>query len=430
MHRESNLTSDLTDSLWHQTCQENPASSVLSGEVTADLVVIGGGYTGCSAALKAAEMGVSVCLIEAEVFGHGGSGRNVGLVNAGLWLPPEDINARLGAEIGNHLSQALGQAPDLVYGLIDRFKIACEPVRNGTLHCAHAPSSMQDLQRRADQLQAIGAPVQLLEAAEARARVGSEAVHGALFDPRAGTIQPLGFARGLARAATSAGARLHDQTPAQAITRNNGCWEVATPRGHIRAKHLIMATNAYARPMSGYKAPAIVPVHYFQGATAPLTTAQKAQILPGLEGCWDSAMVMSSWRMDQKGRLVIGAMGALDHLGSNIHQGWLKRKLSAVFPALSGIKLESQWFGRIAMTGEYLPKIEKLEEGYVSFGYSGRGIGPGTLFGQQMAQALLSNDESLLPLSASSGHSLPFARLRGAYYETGATLTHLVKDRI
>lgn len=430
MHRELNLTSDLTSSLWHQTCQEHPASSVLTGEVTADLVVIGGGYTGCSAALKAAEMGASVHLIEAEVFGHGGSGRNVGLCNAGLWLPPEDINARLGAEVGNRLSQALGKAPDLVYGLIERHGIACEPVRNGTLHCAHAPSGMQDLQRRADQLQSIGAPVQLLEASQAQARVGSKAVHGALFDPRAGTIQPLGFVRGLARAAIEAGAQLHDQTPATAISRDKDSWQVTTPTGSIRAKHLIMATNGYARAMTGYDAPAIVPVHYFQGATAPLTAAQQEQILPGLEGCWDSALVMSSWRMDQQGRLIIGAMGALDHFGSGIHQSWLARKLAAAFPTLAGAKLESQWFGRIAMTREYLPKIKKLQGGYVSFGYSGRGIGPGTLFGQKIAEALISGDESRLPLPATADHSLPFAGLRGAYYETGATLTHLVKDRI
>ena len=430
MHRDSNLTSDLTSSLWHQTCQENPDCPTLNGEVTADLVIIGGGYTGLSAALKAAEMGAAVRLVEADVFGYGGSGRNVGLANAGLWLPPEEINARLGAEVGNRLSQALGQAPDLIYGLIERHGIACEPVRNGTLHCAHAPSGMQDLRRRADQLQAIGAPVQLLDAAQAQERVGSSAVHGALFDPRAGTIQPLGFARGMARAALAAGAQLHDKTPATAISQRNGSWQVETPRGRIRAKSLLMATNGYARPMSGYTAPDIVPVHYFQGATAPLTASQRAHILPALEGCWDSALIMSSWRMDQEGRLVIGAMGALNHFGSTIHQNWLTRKLASMFPSLAGTPLQSQWFGRIAMTQEYLPKIEKLENGYVSFGYSGRGIGPGTLFGQQIAQALISGDDSALPLPASSGHHLPFAGLRGAYYEAGATLTHLVKDRL
>ncbi|WP_278923796.1 NAD(P)/FAD-dependent oxidoreductase [Pseudophaeobacter profundi] len=424
------MTSESTSSLWQNTCRENPSSSVLTGEVSADLAIIGGGYTGCSAALKAREMGATVCLIEAETFGHGGSGRNVGLANAGLWLPPEDINARLGPKTGAQLSQALAMAPDLVYGLIEHHDIACEPVRNGTLHCAHAPSGMADLQRRAEQLQAIGAPVQLLDKAEAQARVGSQQVHGALFDPRAGTIQPLAYARGLARAAQDAGAQLYDHSPATALSRGKAEWLVTTPKGRIQAKHLLMATNGYALPIAGYQAPSIVHVNYFQGATAPLPPAIRSQILPGQEGCWDSALVMSSWRMDQQGRLVIGAMGALDHFGSKIHHSWLIRKLAALFPALAGTPLESLWFGRIAMTSEHLPKIQKLTDGYVCFGYSGRGIGPGTLFGQQVAKALLSGDETALPLPVCTNHSLPFAGLRGAYYETGATLTHLIKDRI
>lgn len=423
------MTSDLASSLWHKTCQEHPSSSALTGEVTADLAVIGGGYTGCAAALKAAELGASVRLVEAECFGHGGSGRNVGLSNAGLWLPPEEINARLGPKAGRRLSQILGEAPDLVYGLIETHGIKCEPVRNGTLHCAHAPAGLKDLQNRAKQLQAIGAPVVLLNQEDARARVGSDAIYGALFDPRAGTIQPLAYACGLARAAIDAGAHLHDQSPATKISRTGDIWQVETPKGLIRAKQLIMATNGYARPMQGYDIPTIVPVHYFQGATAPLSTELRQVLLPGLEGCWDSAMVMSSWRMDQAGRLVIGAMGALDHFGSSIHKDWLSRKLANLFPALAGIEMESLWFGRIAMTREYLPKIQRLQNGYVSFGYSGRGIGPGTVFGLRMAEALITGDESVLPLPVSANHTLPFAGLRGAYYETGATLTHFVSDR-
>lgn len=427
--KETRLTSDLSSSLWHQTCQETPASEVLREETTADLAIIGGGYTGCAAALKAAELGASVRLVEAECFGHGGSGRNVGLANAGLWLPPEDINARLGAPAGTRLSRILAEAPDVVYGLIGQHDIACEPIRNGTLHCAHAPSGMADLEKRAKELQAIGAPVQLLDAREAQSRVGSQAIHGALFDPRAGTIQPLAYSRGLARAARQAGAHLHDNSPATRISRVGETWKVETPQGSIRAKYLIMATNGYARPMQGYQAPDVVPVHYFQAATAPLSPELRADLLPRQEGCWDTAMVMSSWRLDQAGRLVIGAMGALNHFGSSIHQNWLSRKLVSLFPNLAGIELQSHWFGRIAMTQEYLPKILKLQNGYVSFGYSGRGIGPGTVFGQRLATALITGEEAPLPLPASSDHRLPFARLRGTYYETGATLTHLVSNR-
>ncbi|NVK13125.1 MAG: FAD-binding oxidoreductase, partial [Rhodobacteraceae bacterium] len=344
------MTSDLASGLWHQTCQETPAFPEFSGEAEADLVVIGGGYTGCSAALKAAELGASVRLIEAEDTGSGGSGRNVGLANAGLWLPPEDINTAIGAKAGSRLSALLAGAPQMVFDLIARHAIQCEPERKGTLHCAHAPSGLKDLQRRHAQLRAIGAPVELLPREEAVQRTGSNAIHGALFDPRAGTIQPLAYARGLARAAAAAGAQLHTRSPATAIRRDGGTWHVATPKGSLRARHLIMATNAYARDISGYGAPRVIPVHYFQAATDPLPAALLEKILPGKEGCWDTALVMSSWRLDQAGRLVIGGMGALNHFGSSLHRSWLPRKLAALYPELKDARLHSHWHGRIAMT--------------------------------------------------------------------------------
>ncbi|UWQ81396.1 FAD-binding oxidoreductase (plasmid) [Leisingera sp. S132] len=423
------MTSDLASGLWHQTCQENPAFPELIGEVTADLVVIGGGYTGCAAALKAAELGASAILIEAEEIGSGGSGRNVGLANAGLWLPPEDINAALGAETGSRLSELLAGAPEMVFSLIKKHAIRCEAENSGTLHCAHAPAGMKDLQRRHAQLTAIGAPVELLPREDAIQRTGSEAVHGALFDPRAGTIQPLAYARGLARAAAAAGAKIHAQSPATAISREGPTWHVATPKGSLRAKHLIMATNAYAREISGYSTPQVIPVHYFQAATDPLPGPLLDKILPMKEGCWDTALVMSSWRLDQAGRLVIGGMGALSHFGSALHRSWLPRKLAALYPELKDAALRSHWHGRIAMTSEHLPKILDLQGGYACFGYSGRGIGPGTLFGARLAEALLSADSACLPVPPATGHSLSFAGLRSAYYETGATLTHLISDR-
>lgn len=423
------MTSDLASCLWHQTCQENTTFPELSGEVETDLVVIGGGYTGCAAALKAAELGASVHLIEAAEIGFGGSGRNVGLANAGLWLPPEDINAELGEKAGSRLTALLAAAPDLVFSLIEEHAIQCEPERSGTLNCAHAPSGMKDLHRRHAQLTATGAPVELLNRDEAVKRVGSDAVHGALFDPRAGTIQPLAYVRGLARAAASTGAHLHSKSPATALSRDGDGWHVTTPKGSLRARHLIMATNAYGRDLPGYTAPQLIPVHYFQAATDPLPAPLLDRILPGREGCWDSALVMSSWRLDRAGRLIIGGMGSLGHIGSALHRNWLSRKLEALFPELRQAPLRSHWHGRIAMTTEHLPKILDLLGGYACFGYSGRGIGPGTLFGTRMAEALLTGETAHLPVPLVQDHAIPFAGLRSTYYETGATLTHLVDSR-
>ncbi|SFU36127.1 Glycine/D-amino acid oxidase [Aliiroseovarius crassostreae] len=428
--RGAPLGADITESLWHKTCAEHPGAAALSGEVTADLVVVGGGYTGLSAALSAARTGLDVRLIEAGRFGQGGSGRNVGLVNAGLWLPPEEIAKRIGKEAGDNLSAALAGAPDLVFALIREFDIKCEPVRAGTLHCAHARSGMRDLANRHRQLSAIGAPVTLLSREEAVARVGSTQVHGALFDPRAGTIQPLGYARGLARAAMECGAHLHENSPATEILQTRTGWQLRTPEGGISARKMIIATNAYHLPVQGAPAPKVVPVHYFQAATDPLPADQLAQILPGREGCWDTAMVMSSWRLDQAGRLVIGGMGAIDHFASGAHLAWLDRKLARMFPALAGLRLTTPWHGRIAMTEEYLPKILPMgNNALIAFGFSGRGIGPGTLFGKAMAEALIKDDQALLPRPPVDQHGVTMASTRQVYYETGATLTHLLKDR-
>lgn len=424
------MTSDLSDSLWHDTCQEQVVAAELHGEIETDLVVIGGGYTGLSAALQAATDGARTCLIEAAEFGHGGSGRNVGLANAGLWLPPEDINTRLGEEAGNRLSRILSAAPELVFDLIQEFHIACEPVRTGTMHCAHSPAGMRDLETRHRQLSTQGAPVQLLSREEAVARVGSKQVFGALFDPRAGTIQPLAYAKGLARAAIERGAQLFQNTPAVAAKREGTGWCVTTPKGKIIAARLILATNGYGVPIKGVTEPSFVPVHYFQAATQPLPDDVLAEILPNQEGCWDTATVMSSWRRDLSGRLIIGGMGNLGHIAQAAHRNWLNRKLTKMFPSLADAELKQTWFGRIAMTAEYLPKIQALDPtALVCFGYSGRGIGPGTVFGQSMARALLQGSFSDLPIAPITDHSLPAARLRQAYYETGATLTHLVKDR-
>jgi len=416
--------------LWAQTCAEAVEAPPLDGDAQADLVVIGGGFSGCSAALHAAQAGAEVRLIEAEDFGHGGSGRNVGLVNAGLWLPPDDIRAHMGQAAGDRLVTALAGAPDLVFSLIEEHGIACEPVRGGTLHCAHSAAGLTDLRRRHAQLSAGGAPVELLERDAAVPRIGSAAFHGALYDPRAGTVQPLAYARGLARAAAEAGAHLHARSAARSVRREDGLWRVETPGGTVRAPRLLLATNAYHRGCAGLPAPDYTTVNFFQLATAPLPEGLRADILPGGEGCWDTGLIMTSFRLDAAGRLVIGGMGDLGHPGAGLHRGWAARKLARLFPALAGQPFEVAWCGRIAMTADHLPKVRRLGAGALSvFGYSGRGIGPGTLFGRDLAAALLSGDDSRLPVPVIDSYGERFTGVREAFFETGAVLTHLVGAR-
>jgi glycine/D-amino acid oxidase-like deaminating enzyme len=415
------------DSLWSDTAPEQTCYPPLRDTLTVDVAVIGGGFTGASAAYHLAAGGASVALLEARTIGFGGSGRNVGLVNAGLWTPPDEVEKTIGKTTGGGLNNLLAGGPSVVFDLIEKHQIRCEATRQGTLHCAHSAAGLRDLENRFAQQEARGAPVKLLDAAETAQRTGSTAYCGALWDGRAGTIQPLAYVQGLARAAETQGAQIFEASNALAITETAEGWTIRTEQGEVRAARLIQATNAYG--VNAADTNAIIPAHFFQLATAPLPDDLRKSILSGGEGCWDTALIMSAFRLDQAGRMIFGALGNLDGFGGALHRGWASRKLAKLFPQLAGIPFEQEWTGRIAMTGTHLPRIERRGKSGISiFGYSGRGISPGTLFGRAAAGWALGTGE--LPLPIHDPQSEPYAAAKSLYYETGAALTHLTNGRI
>ena len=322
-----------------------------------DVVVIGGGFTGCTAALYLAEAGTVVCLLEAVTIGYGGSGRNVGLVNAGLWLEPKQVEAQLGARAGARLNATLAEGPALVFSLIDKHNIPAQPVRMGTLHCAHSRAGLTSLKRRLRQYLERSAPVELLDAKETARITGSKRFYGALLDHRAGTIQPLSYVRGLANAAIAAGASVYEQSPAESVVYNNGSWVVTTPRGVVKAEALVLATNAYHQGFASDTTPRYTPVYFFQVATQPLNNDALASILPQREGAWDTAKVLTSFRLDNNGRLLLGGTGSLECFGGAIHQAWARRKLRQLFPSVTQYEFEYAWHGCFAMTHDHVPKI-------------------------------------------------------------------------
>ena len=164
--------------------------------------------------------------------------------------------------------------------------------------------------------------------------------------------------------------------------------------------------------------------------SVPYSPALLDTILPGGEGCWDTALVMSSIRRDRAGRVIIGGIGNGTGPGARVHAAWARRKLAALYPALRDIPLTHGWTGRIAMTGDHIPKIVAFgPDAYAIFGYSGRGIGPGTVFGTEAARALLSGSDTTLPLVPIRQHRETAPAVQAAYYETGATLTHAMAAR-
>ena len=415
-------------SLWETSAQEADIASPLQSDRTAEVAIVGGGYTGLSTALHAAEKGIACHLLEARQIGYGGSGRNAGLVNAGLWLPPQDVRAKLGETRGGALIATLGDAPAYVMSLIERHQMRCELQRNGTIHAAHSPKGYEDLASRAQEWQRLGAPVELLSKSEAAEKIGSDAFYGGLLDRRAGTINPMGYVRGLARAAIAAGATLSTGTSAKALTRDNDSWAVDTDRGRITAKTVVLATNAYTDRLWPDLSKTFTPIHYFQLATAPLGKRAK-HILHEGQGLWDTGRIMSSLRRDAEGRLLVGSMGSVVEGFGNLSRRWAERRLARLFPALGPVAFEASWHGRIAMTPDHLPRILKLAEGlYTPIGYNGRGITTGTIFGRALADLLSGQDEAALPLPISDPETLPTAPLRARLYRMAFTANQIWKS--
>ena len=425
------LNNPQSHGLWEMTAAPAPATASLTGGIDADVVIVGGGYTGLSAALHLAEGGAKVALLEAVEIGFGGAGRNVGLVNAGMWVMPKALIDTLGEDYGNRLLDALGNGPRQVFALIERLGIACEAEPHGTLHCAVGTEGLKELEDRAAQWQARGAPVELLGADETRRKVGGGTYAGSLLDKRAGTIQPLAYARGLAHAAVKAGAQIFTASPVLAIEETGNRWEVRTATGWVKANWVIVATDAYSHgPWAALREEQVY-LPYFNFATRPLSPAMQKQILPERQGAWDTKEVLTSFRFDRAGRLVFGSVGALAGAGEAIHRAWAIRSLRRLFPDIGPVAFDAAWYGMIGMTSDNLPRLHTLGRNIIAFsGYNGRGISPGTVFGERLAAHILGKvSQADLPLPVSAFETRPFRRLRERYYQHGAELVHLTEAR-
>ncbi len=417
--------------LWSDTTPGPPETGPLDGEQRTDVTVVGGGFTGLSAALHLARANARVVLLEAESIGYGGSGRNVGLVNAGLWLPPDEIVKRVGPAAGERINRLLGEAPELVFSLIEEYGIECEALRNGTLHLAHSPAGLKDLCQRLEQLNRLGAPVSLLDASTTARLVGSDRYFGALHDRRAGTIQPLAYAHGLAHAARQHGAQLFSQSRVRSLHRKQAAWELATDNGKVVADAVILATNAYSDGLWPGLAASFVPVEFFQFASDPLPMDESQAILPERHGTWDTRNVLRSIRRDKAGRLIIGSIGALRRSNRGILRNWAKGVCRDAFPQLATPNWQHAWAGKIAFTPDHIPRIHELGPEMISCaGYNGRGIGPGTITGKALAERLLNLPGAELPFPIAAPKRLRLNRARRAVYEYGADLVHLAQSLV
>lgn len=403
----------LPPSLWTESAK--PASQTMQLSHThlrADVVVIGAGFTGLSAALQLAETGVDVVVLEAAELGWGASGRNNGQVIPCLSRADPDLLLKVfGAQKGEAFIGLIRDSASTVFDLIRKHGIECEAVQNGWVQPAHRPSRMSLVSARCKQWKLRGAPVELLDRDQVTAITGSNYWHGGWQNPTGGHVNPLGLVRGLAAAAMKFGARIYIQSPALGILPAGPNWRVETRDGVVIAKKVIIATHAYSSTFSNSLWPGLdrtfIPIRSYQMATAPIPEGLRRGILPFNHAMSDTHGDLHFCRFDGVGRLITGGALVLHNNFEERLQRRIGTRLKDMFPALCELgpkPFEHIWHGNLAITADAVPHVHKLADGvYAWLGCNGRGLALATAIGGALADVVKGLPESKSPL--------PFAAL-------------------
>ena len=417
----------LEGSLWAHTAAPAPETHALDGEQRADVVVVGGGYTGLSTALHLRGRGVDVAVLEAEETGFGGSGRNAGQCSPTfLHANPAEVEKMLGPVHGPRFIRMQGDAANLVFGLIDKYGIECEAAQNGLISPAHTPGALGEVERRYEQYKALGKAVELWDRDQVAERIGSDKYHGAWYHPEGGHLNPLGYARGLARAAISEGARVFTDSPVKAIHPEGANWRAETAGGSVLAEKVVIATNAYGGDFWPRIDSPFYRLSVFSVATQPLSENLRASILPGNNNVVDTRHDTHYYKLDKDARIVTGSIvnGARGRSAEGSNRV-IEKRLRYLFPQLGELEWGWFWYGYIAMNMHMLPRLYELAPGVATvLGYSGRGVPTGTAMGGVLADFMMGVEakdldvrpETLRPLFARRVLNFAIPTLAGPYY--------------
>jgi glycine/D-amino acid oxidase-like deaminating enzyme len=390
-------------SLWAATAAAGQEFPELSSELRTQVAVIGGGYTGLSAALHLAELGRDTVLLEAVNVGERASGLNGGQVIAGVKYDPDDLHARFGPQLGPKVIETVGHGPDLVFDLIGKYGIDCDAVRAGWIQPATSERELVPIRARVEQWRRWGADAQLLDSAEIAALTGSAHYRGGWIDRRGGTLQPLSYVRGLARAADRAGARIYVHSPALRLARNGSDWRIDSPRGSLMASTVILATDAYTDHLVDPLRRSLVAVPSYQVATTPLPPPLRRDILPQGQSASDTRRLLRYFRLDAGGRLLMGSRGTFDQSANPHSARHLYQAVQEIYPQLEGIAFEYHWNGLVGITADRLPHLHAIAPGLLAgVGYNGRGIAMATTLGRLLARLAdgVAADEIGYPVTA------------------------------
>ncbi|WP_380873048.1 oxidoreductase [Sphingomonas sp. DBB INV C78] len=381
---------DYPPSWYAATAIPGPVAAPLDGDARADICIIGGGYTGLGAALRLAEAGWQVRLIEQARLGWGASGRNGGQVHVGQRRDPEWLERVLGPDDAMHVWRIAIDARDHLDRLIETHGIPCD-FTPGLLHVdhkrryvPHSRAAVELLRSRYDYPHAEFVTGEALSE-----MLGAKGYHGGMLDRRGGHLHPLNLALGMAHAAAAAGARLHEHTEGTGLTRTAAGWQVKTARGTITADRILLAGDGYLRGLSPKTEARVMPINNYIAVTEPLGAARAQSLIRDNVAVSDSRFVVYYFRLTPDHRLLFGG-------GENYRwrfpadiPAFVRPHMLKVFPQLADVKLDYGWGGTLGVTPTRMPFVREVEPGLTAIGgYSGLGVVLAPYFGKLLGDAL------------------------------------------
>jgi glycine/D-amino acid oxidase-like deaminating enzyme len=410
--------------VWYATAGPRPPVQRLAGEIAVDVAVVGAGFTGLTAALHLARRGVRVAVLEADAIGAGASGLNAGFVVPNLAkADPTAVLAQLGEERGRRLLDCVARGADQVFETIRTFAIACDAAQTGWLQPAHSDAACAILQTRVAFWQGLGRPVSCLDAAEVAARTGMDCYRAALLERSGGSIHPLNYLYGLARAAAELGAAIFDIAPVHEAERRGGRWHLRSNTARVLADRVILATNATGPGVARQLARTVVPLNIYQIATAPMPGDIVRRISPQRQPMSDMRSNLFTYRLDRDDRLISGGM-AIFPIGAHRRMARaIVARMAAELRLPEVPELAFIWRGTAAMTPDFLPHLHEFGPGMVGgIGCNGRGIAATAMLGEVLADAACGTPLADLPVPLAPSRALPLHRFAGLV--ASAALAH------
>ncbi|MSP83621.1 MAG: FAD-binding oxidoreductase [Alphaproteobacteria bacterium] len=390
------IPTPLEGSLWQALAPPPEDNPPLDGEATTDVVVVGAGFCGLSCALHLAEKGIAVTVLEAEEPGFGASGRNNGQCTPDwTYRLPDELERWFGPEHAERVNALQGKAADLVFSLIRAHQISCDAVQCGTLNVVRRPESARMLAAKHAQWTRRGFKVAWLEGADLRDHVASDRYRAGVVYPDGGHLNPLGYARGLARAARNAGARIHGRSRVTSLAREADGWRVSTARGGLRARAVVLATNAHRGGLWPGRDEAFYLVRAFGLTSQPVPADVRRQALPIDHAFAETIEGELFFFFDPSGHLVTGGgVGLLTNDTLERAAARFRRVVGRVFPALADLTFDRYWQGWLDMVPRKVVGVfEPAPDLYAALGFSGRGVPTATAVGRDIALTIASGDK-------------------------------------